>query len=128
MRVLLDTNRYRDFAEGDRQVLGVMRRCDRVFLSFVSVAELRSGFALGGKSMENERNLGLFLQKESVGVLYPDDQTTHHYARIFRQLRKQGTPIPTNDIWIAALVAQHDVALYSRDAHFEHLPQLQRVG
>lgn len=74
MRVLLDTNRYRDFAEGDRHVLGVMRRCDRVFLSSVSLAELRSGFALGGKSMENERNLGLFLQKDSVGVLYPKGQ------------------------------------------------------
>lgn len=52
--------------------------------------------------------------------------TTHHYARLFRQLRTAGTPIPTNDIWIAALVIQHDIALYSRDAYFDVLPQLLR--
>ena len=57
----------------------------------------------------------------------PDDQTTHHYASVFRQLRKQGTPIPTNDMWLAALVLQHNLALHARDKHFDHLPQLVRV-
>jgi len=46
---------------------------------------------------------------------------------VFRQLRSQGTPIPTNDIWIAALVLRHDLALYARDRHFDHLPQLVMV-
>ncbi|MBV8531935.1 MAG: PIN domain-containing protein [Candidatus Eremiobacteraeota bacterium] len=58
---------------------------------------------------------------------YADDQTTHHYAAIFRQLRKQGTPIPENDMWIAALVLQHNLILHTRDRHFDHLPQLARV-
>ena len=62
--------------------------------------------------------------RDGVAVLYPDEQTTHQYATVFRQLRRQGTPIPTNDIWIAALVLQHDLALYARDRHFEHLPQI----
>ena len=53
--------------------------------------------------------------------------TTRHYASVARQLRTQGTPIPTNHIWIAALVLQHDLALYARDPHFDHLPQLVRV-
>jgi len=65
--------------------------------------------------------------RPGVGVLYADEQTTHHYASIFRQLRKQGTPIPTNDMWIAALVLQHSFVLCARDAHFEALPQLPRV-
>ena len=60
-------------------------------------------------------------------MLFADEQTTFHYARIFRQLREQGTPIPTNDIWIAALVQQHDLLLCSRDAHFDVLPQLGRA-
>jgi predicted nucleic acid-binding protein len=55
-------------------------------------------------------------------------ETTRQYANIFRQLRYAGTPIPTNDIWIAALVIQHELALYSRDAHFDSLPQLRRIG
>jgi predicted nucleic acid-binding protein len=125
--MLLDTNRYRDFAQGDAGVLDRMRRCERVFLSFVSLAELRAGFACGKRQADNERHLGLFLQKPSVGVLFADSQTAHHYALLYRQLRAQGTPIPTNDLWIAALVAQHNVSLYTRDAHFDHLPQLPRM-
>ena len=56
-----------------------------------------------------------------------DEQTTHHYANLYRQLRKQGRPIPTNDMWIAALVLQHSLMLYDRDVHFDALPQLTRV-
>jgi tRNA(fMet)-specific endonuclease VapC len=77
--------------------------------------------------VENERTLRRFLLKPGVGVLFADDQTTHHYAAVFGQLRKQGTPIPTNDVWLAALVLQHNLALHARDKHFDHLPQLVRV-
>ncbi|MGB8297405.1 MAG: hypothetical protein WCG85_18415 [Polyangia bacterium] len=55
-----------------------------------------------------------------------DDQTTHQYASLYRQLRRQGTPIPTNDIWSAALVLQHGLTLHARDRHFDHLAQLVR--
>ena len=68
-----------------------------------------------------------FLNSERVEVLFSDEDTNHHYARLFRQLRTQGTPIPTNDLWIAALVQQHDLLLAARDRHFDHLPQLPRV-
>jgi len=60
-------------------------------------------------------------------VLYADEQTTHHYAALYRQLRKQGTPIPTNDMWIAALVLQHSLVLFARERHFDVLPQLARM-
>jgi tRNA(fMet)-specific endonuclease VapC len=60
-------------------------------------------------------------------VVCSSGQSTHHFARLFLQLRRQGTPIPTNDLWIAALAVQHDLALFSRDGHFEHLPQLARA-
>ena len=76
---------------------------------------------------ENERTLRRFLLKDAVHVLFADDQTTHHYAAIYLQLRKQGTPIPTNDIWLAALVLQHNLVLHARDQHFDHLPQVIRV-
>jgi tRNA(fMet)-specific endonuclease VapC len=65
-----------------------------------------------------------FLLKNGVRVLFADEQTTYHYASVFRQLRKQGTPIPTNDMWIAALVLQHSLVLHARDGHCGHLPQL----
>ncbi len=127
MRLALDTNRYVDLCKGKQETVDLLTVADAVFMPFVVVAELRAGLALGRRSGENERVLQRFLLKDGVGVLYADDQTTHHYARVFRQLRTQGTPIPTNDLWIAALVLQHDLALHDRDRHFDHLAQLVRV-
>jgi predicted nucleic acid-binding protein len=68
------------------------------------------------------------LNSPRVAVLYPDEDTTHHYARVFVQLRAQGTPIPTHDMWVAALCLQHNLLLYTRDSHFDCLPQLPRVA
>lgn len=127
MRLALDTNRYADLCRGVAETVSLVSTAEAVFLPFVVVAELRAGFAFGKRSAENERVLRRFLLKEDVEVLYADDQTTHHYAAAYRQLRVQGTPIPTNDLWIAALVLQHNLTLHDRDRHFEHLPQIVRV-
>lgn len=75
----------------------------------------------------NEAALRRFLLNPGVRVPYADEQTTHHYGAVYRQLRKQGTPIPTNDMWIAALVLQHSLVLFARDTHFDALPRLMRV-
>ncbi|MFP4618906.1 MAG: PIN domain-containing protein [Spirochaetaceae bacterium] len=68
-----------------------------------------------------------FLQRERVEILMPTMETTRGYAQLFRQLREAGTPIPANDIWIAAITIQHDLYLFSRDAHFDYLPQIPRL-
>jgi len=127
MRFVLDTNRYVDFCRGDRQVVERVQEAERIYLPFVTLAELRAGFLCGTRARQNERVLTRFLNSPRVRVLFADEQTTHHYARLFRQLREQATPIPTNDIWIAALALQHDLSLYARDQHFDDLPQLVRL-
>ena len=127
MRIALDTNRYVDLCKGVDETVGLVATAEIVFLPFVVLAELRAGFALGRRAAENERVLRRFFIKEGVAVLFADDQTTLHYASVFRQLRLQGTPIPTNDIWISALVLQNNIALHDRDRHFDHLPQIVRV-
>ena len=127
MRVALDTNRYVDLCKGLAETVALMEEAEAVILPFVVVAELRAGFAHGRRQADNERTLRRFLFKDGVRVLFADDQTTHHYASVYRQLRKQGTPIPTNDIWLSSLVLQHNLALHARDAHFDHLAQIVRV-
>ena len=127
MRVALDTNRYVDFCRNQKDAVTILEYAANIFLPFVVLAELRAGFAVGSKGSENERTLRRFLMEDGVSILFPDEQTTHHYANVYRQLRNQGTPIPTNDMWIAALVLQHDLALCARDEHFDHLAQLVRV-
>ena len=126
MRLALDTNRYTDLCRDSADVVTLVEQAEAVFLPFIVLAELRAGFAVGKRGAENERVLRRFLMKSGVAVLFADDQTTHHYATLFRQLRRQGTPIPTNDLWIAALVLQHDLVLCDRDRHFDHLPQIVR--
>jgi tRNA(fMet)-specific endonuclease VapC len=127
VRIALDTNRYTDLCRNEESISEAVELADGICLPFIALAELRSGFALGTHGPRNEAVLRRFLMKPSVGILYADDQTTHHYANIYRQLRKQGTPIPTNDMWIAALVLQHSLVLCTRDTHFDALPQLPRA-
>lgn len=127
MRIAIDTNRYVDLCKGVAETVEILEEADAIVLPFVVLAELRAGFLLGRRQVENERALHRLLLKDGVQVVYADDQTTHHYASVYRQLRRQGTPIPTNDMWLAALVLQHNVALHARDRHFDHLPQIVRI-
>jgi tRNA(fMet)-specific endonuclease VapC len=127
LKLALDTNTYTDLCRGDARVVELVRDAEAVFLPFVVVAELRAGFALGRRGAENERVLRKFLAKPGVAALFADEQTTHHYAALFRDVRRQGRPVPVHDLWIAALVLQHDLILCARDRHFDHLPQIPRA-
>lgn len=127
MNIALDTNRYRDLCEGNAEVLDLVGKADRVVVPFVVLAELRAGFAIGSRGSENERPLLRFLAKPGVEVAYATDGTTRSYASLYRQLRAAGTPIPTNDLWIAAVVVEHGLTLLSADAHFRHLPQIRVI-
>lgn len=127
MRIALDTNRYADLFLRVADTVVVVEEAEAVVLPFVVIGEVRAGFRYSRREVQHEASLRQFLATPGVSVLFADDQTTHHYAAIYHQLRAQGTPIPTNDMWIAALVLQHNLALHTRDRHFDHLPQMVRV-
>jgi tRNA(fMet)-specific endonuclease VapC len=127
VEIVIDTNRYRDFVDGKPDAVAVFRLAPKIYVPLVVVAELRAGFAVGSRGAENQRVFERFIHRPRVQLLMPAMETTRHYAALYRQLRDSGTPIPTNDLWIAALVVQHDVPLYSRDAHFDLIPQLPRI-
>jgi tRNA(fMet)-specific endonuclease VapC len=127
MKIAIDTNRYSDADRGEAEVLMVLRAAETIFIPFIVLAELRFGFMNGSRPAENERKLSRFVSSPRVELLFPDEATTKEYARVASQLRKQGTPIPTNDLWVAALTIQHSLTLYARDRHFDHLPQIARI-
>ena len=124
MNVALDTNAYSDFMRGEADRVRVVRAARSLVLPLVVLAELRAGFAAGSQESANAANLQRFLASPRVSVLPPDEQTTHHYARIHLELRRAGASVPTNDLWIAALSVQHDLVLCTSDRHFRHVPQL----
>src|SRR5437762_3374996 len=99
MRIALDTNRYTDMGRGLEEAARRIQEAEAIVVPFAALTELRSGFVSGTRAEENERRLIQFLGSPRVSVAYADEQTTHHYARIFRQLKEQGTPIPVNDMW-----------------------------
>jgi len=127
VEIAIDTNRYRDFVDGVPEAVAVFRTSPRICIPFVVVGELRAAFAVGKRGAENERVFEQFLHRPRVEVLFPNMVTTRHYAHLYRQLRAAGTPIPTNDLWIAACVVQHGLTLFSRDAHFQALPQIPSI-
>ena len=127
VRIALDTNRYRDLTDGDEEVTEILERAASIHVPFVVLAELRAGFSVGLRGRKNEQVLRRFLSKPDVDVLWPSEATTRSYADLYRQLRAQGTPVPTSDLWIAALVVEHDLALCTRDGHFAHLAQLTLI-
>lgn len=126
MRVALDTNRLTDLFQGDAELADRLGRCDEVWLPLIVLAEIKAGFYGGSQQYRNEGLLQNLLAKPTVGILFPARETAEQYARLFVQLKRAGTPIPDNDLWIAALVLEHDLRLISRDQHFERVPQLLR--
>jgi len=124
--VALDTNRLTDLFRGDAELADRLGQCDEVWIPLVVLAEMKAGFLGGSQQSRNEAVLRAFLAKPTVGILLPARETAEHYARLFVQLKRAGTPIPDNDLWIAALALEHDLQLITRDEHFEQVPQLLR--
>lgn len=128
MRLVLDTNAYSEFQKGKtpklRKYLAV---AEEIILPFIVAAELMAGFSKGTKPKENNQKLDRFLSSGRVVVLYGDEETIKWYAKLWADLAAAGTPIPTNDVWIAALCLQHGLTLTSSDKHFKHVPLLSTI-
>ena len=129
MSLLLDTNRLTDALRLDKTVTRMVEEAEEVFVPFVALGEIQAGFEGGNPRSrpQNEARLLAFLEMPGVVCLYADRETTAIYARLFVQLRRAGTPIPTNDLWIASLAIQHQLTLATRDIHFAKIAQVSRT-
>ena len=125
-KILIDTNIYSLAMKGDASVINALRKMDVIGFSAISIGELFSGFKGGNREPKNKEELNLFLDSPRVVVHPVDEGTAEFYASILNNLRRAGTPIPTNDIWIAAIAFQHGYQLFSKDNHFTLIPGLTR--
>src|SRR4051794_36865415 len=126
-RILLDTNAYSALMKGLPPALEAAREADEIYLSATVLGELLAGFAAGTRRSKNERQLAEFLESPRVSVIDVDDDTAARYAAIYHGLRAAGTPIPANDLWIAASAMQHGLRVVTLDAHFQRVPQILTV-
>ncbi|MGD0617255.1 MAG: type II toxin-antitoxin system VapC family toxin [Bryobacteraceae bacterium] len=127
VRVALDTNRLTDLFQGDAELAEFLATCDEVWIPLIVLAEIKAGFYGGTQHHRNEVLLRKFMAKPTVEVLLPGRETAEQYARLFVQLKRAGTPVPDNDLWIAALALENDLTLITRDRHFDNIPQLLTV-
>ena len=123
-KVIIDTNIYSLAMRGDEHVTVILKRIDQIGISAISIGELFSGFKGGNFEEKNKIELNVFLDSPRVIVFPIDVETADFYASILNNLKSKGTPIPTNDIWIAAVAFQNGFKLFSKDKHFNVIPGL----
>ena len=125
--IAIDTNAYTAFKRGDPEIVAVLQHAPEIMVSVTVLGELLAGFAAGSRQGENRQELTQFLSSPRVRVASSSSATADFYALVYAALRRQGQPIPSNDLWIAASCLEHGAALLTLDAHFEHVGGL-RVG
>lgn len=124
--MILDTNAVSAILSGEQGIGEVLADGDRHHLPLGVVAEYQFGL-LASKRRRRLESLFRRLEADSI-LLSPNPETADWYAAIRLDLRKKGSPIPENDIWVAALARQHSLEIVSKDAHFDLVAKVKRVG
>lgn len=123
--MILDTNALSAAAEREPAAMQAVAQAERVAVPVIVIGEYRMGIAQSRYRETYERWLREWIA--AVEVLEVDEETTVSYAAIGFELKRAGKPIPSNDLWIAALCRQHSLPLLSRDQHFDLVAGLQRI-
>ena len=121
MRVCLDTNAYSRLMRGHDPLTQLLEATDEVLLPVPVLGELHAGFEMGSRREANRRQLGDFLALPGVETVAITPDMAERYGLLVCQLMRQGTPIPTNDIWIAASTLETGARLVTYDPHFQHV-------
>jgi predicted nucleic acid-binding protein len=124
--MILDTNALSAAADDDPAVAAILAGVEQMAIPVIVLGEYRHGIAESRNRASYESWLTELLR--DCLVLDVNEPTTHCYAEITLELKRRGKPIPTNDVWIAALCRQHSLPLLSRDRHFDLVPRNQRVS
>ncbi len=122
--LLVDTSAYSAFLQGRKDVADAIREADLLCVNPVVLGELQAGFLKGRHRRKNEEELKKFLTSPRVDIVDIDLSTSERYAAIVDALNRAGTPIPTNDVWIAASAMQHGLRVLTLDKHFLRVPQI----
>ena len=123
--MILDTNALSAAADDDPGLIALLSRAQQMAIPVVVLGEYRHGIAQSRNREDYESWLSGLI--EDGMVLDITEATTHEYAEIVLELKRKGRPIPTNDIWIAALCRQYSLPLLSRDRHFDLVGGTKRI-
>jgi len=122
--ILLDTSAYSAFMRGHPELKRAVQRTEEISVTPIVLGELISGFKMGKNEARNRQLLEEFLSSPRVNILEIDEETSERYAIILNALRVKGTPIPTNDIWIASSAMQYGLKVVTADTHYLQISQV----
>jgi tRNA(fMet)-specific endonuclease VapC len=125
-KILVDTNAYTRLLTGQEDVLDVIGSAETVYMSIFVLGELYAGFAGGTKERGNKDTLNRFLLKPSVKILNATSETAEVFGIVKQDLKRAGTPLPINDVWIAAHALETGSTLITYDSHFKNIAGLRR--
>ena len=126
-RLVLDTSAYSRFRAGDTRVRDLIAEAESVLVPAPVLGELHGAFEMGSRTRENRVALSEFLSEPLVQVISVDDTVARHYGRVYAGLRRAGTPIPANDMWIAACALDQGGCLLTFDHDFDQVAGLDRL-
>lgn len=124
-KILLDTSAYSELMRGNEKVANILNNAEIIYISIFVLAELYTGFKGGTKEKQNREILNRFLEKPAVTLINGTIETAEIFSEIKDKLKSAGTPIPINDIWIAANTIETGSALITGDKHFNLIPGLR---
>jgi len=124
-KILVDTNAYTRLLVGQENVLDVVGAAETVYMSIFVLGELYAGFAGGTRERDNKDALNSFLLKPTVKILNATSETARIFGSVKQNLKKAGTPIPINDVWIAAHAFETGSTLVTYDSHFTKIAGLR---
>ena len=123
---VIDTNVLIECFQRNRDISEAISQYDRILVCPAVLGEFKAGLDVNTRSGKKVKGLlDEFLDDPAVAIIPCTDETADYYARIFKTLKENGTPLPTNDIWIAAAAIEHGAAVLSSDDHFSHVPMLK---
>lgn len=128
MKLVLDTNIYCDFAEGVAQTADLLATLgESLYLPAIVIGELSYGFMKGNRRSDNERKLSEIIQLLEIQIVDVTQSVAAKYGLIYLSLVQKGRKIPLNDVWIAACCMEVGGTLLTRDQHFDHVEQIDKI-
>ena len=123
-RLVLDTNTLIPLLRNVAKYTHLFKTYDEVILPSIVLGEYKAGLFSTKTGEKNRQSLTDYLADPNVRVAPVTDRTADLYAKVYQALRKEGTPIPQNDMWIAASALENGADLATCDEHFRHVPML----